>query len=167
MNPTSPAVIAFRRAADMVPGSLRSFSVWIDGRRARRVKRGMPAEFPVEQGEHTVAVSYYWYQSRPYKVHVEPQSRTELALGIRSNGNLKVFLPMLIAPFVTWVLMLGLQATTTLSFDHWLLWALSLVGTVAVFAGYVLVTLKFAGDYWAIFTLGPAGAGLPKEPVWE
>ena len=166
MNPTSQAVIAIRKATDMVPGSLRSFSVWIDGHRAGKVKRGMPAEFTVEPGEHTVSVSSCWYRSRPHQVVVQPGSRTELAMGVRSNPNLKVFIPMLFAYFVADVLIDGLRATTTLAVEPWWLRSvLSLVVAVVVFAGYVLVTLKFAGDYWAVFRLGPAGAGLPKEPV--
>jgi len=158
MNPTSQAVIAIRRPAHFFAGGSRSFIVWIDGCRAGKVKRGTPAEFSVEPGEHTVAVSMDWLRSRPLQVVAGPGMRSELAIGARSGLALKMLLPILLAALIAVLLMEGLRATAAVVDVHWWLrWLLFVAVHVALFGGYVLATSKFIGDYWALWTLGPAG----------
>jgi len=171
MNPTGQAVIAIRKATDSIGPSLPSFNVWIDGHRAGKVERGKPAEFTVVPGEHTVTVWLYWFRSRPHKVVVEPGSRTELALDRRSHAELvwKVYMAMLLAGGLVGMFIVEvLRATTFVTIDQW--WqrpTLYLLVGVVVFAGYVLVTSQFAGDYWAVYELRLCEPSLPKEPVWE
>jgi hypothetical protein len=166
MNPSNQAVIAIRRPANWVGASLRSFVVRIDGRRAGRIKRGTTGEFTVEPGEHTVEVSMDWFRSRPFRVVVEPGSRTDLAIGSRSGGALKSFLPMVLAALAAPVLVEGLRAVVSPVDDNRLLRsALFLVAFGVLYGGYVLLTSWFASDYWALFVLEPAGTGSPLKPV--
>ena len=60
--PPTGAAIVIRRPAHFVGGA-RSFVVWIDGRRVGKVRPHAVAEFAVEPGEHTVAVSMDWFWS--------------------------------------------------------------------------------------------------------
>ncbi len=166
MNSTGQAVIVIHRPTNYFFGGSRSFTVWIDGLRAGKVKRGVAGEFAVEPGEHTVAVSMDWLRSRALQVVAGPGSRTELAIGARSGLAVKLFLPVLLAAVVAPVLMEGLRTTAAVVDDHWLLrWLLFIVVYVALFGGYILVTSKFFGDYWAVWTLGPAGTSSPPAPV--
>lgn len=158
MNPTNQAVIAIQRRIGFFLGGARSFIVWIDGCRAGKVKRGTLAEFSVEPGEHTVAVSIDWLWSRPLQVVAGPGSRSELAIGVLSGFALKIFLPVLLAALVAPLFMEGLRVTAAVVDVHWWLrWLLFIAAYVVLFGGYVLTISKFSRDYWAPWTIGPAG----------
>jgi hypothetical protein len=166
MNPTNQAVIVIQKPSNWFLGGARSFIVSIDGRRAGKVARGMSGGFTVEPGEHALAISMDWFRSRPFQVVVEPGSRTELAIGVRTGAVLKMFVPMFVAALAAPLLIEGLRATTAIvDLNWWLRSVLFLIAYVVLFGGFVLVTSKLAGDYWELFTLGPAGTGTSKEPI--
>ena len=165
MDSTGQAVIVFHRPTNYLFGGSRSFTVWIDGLRAGKVNRAVE-EFAVEPGQHTVAVSMDWLRSRPLQVVAGPGSRTELAIGARLGMYLKMFLPVLLPALVTPLPMEGLLGVPAVAEIHWWLrWLVLMVVYVALFGGYVVVTSKFFGDYWAVWTLGPAETSSPKAPV--
>ena len=161
MDSTGQAVIVFHRPTNYFFGGSRSFTVWIDGLRAGKVKREVE-EFAVEPGHHTVAVSMDWLRSPPLQVVAGPESRTELAIGARFGMYLKMFVPVLLAALVAPL------APPAVADAHWWVfwvrWLLFMVVYVALFGGYVLVTSKFFGDYWAVWTLGPSGTSSPRTP---
>ncbi len=159
MSQTGQGVIAIQRPTSYLFGGSRDFILWIDGQRTGRVKRRVPAEFTVDAGEHTLAVSMDWVRSQPVRVVVEPGSRTELAIGARSGWALKFFLPIFLVAMVAPALVEVLRQTTSFAAENWLLRsALFVVGYAVIFAGYLFVTLKYCGEYWAMYTLGPTAA---------
>jgi hypothetical protein len=160
MDSAGQAVIVFHRPANYSFDGSRSFTVWIDGLWAGKVKCGVVGEFAVEPGEHTVAVSMDWLRSRPLQILAGPGSRTELVIGARLGMYLKMFLPVLLAALVA-----PLAPPAVADTNWWLRWLLFMVVYVALFGGYVLVTSKFFGDYWAVWTLGPAGTSSSRAPV--
>jgi hypothetical protein len=165
MSQTPKAVITIRRPANSFVGSSRALIVWIDGRRAGKVRLGVPVEFTVEPGEHTLAVSMDWVRSRPFPIAVGQGSRTELAVGSQSGWAwaLKQFLPMTLIFFATIAIIEGLRATTPFIDENRLVrFPVMLAVFAALFGGYLLVTLWFGGDYWALYTLGPAEVGSSK-----
>ena len=91
MNVSGQAVIVVQRPANYFFGGSRSFIVWIDGRRAGKVRRGVAGEFAVEPGEHVISVSMDWFRSRPLQVAAGPGSRTELMIGTRTGNAVKDF----------------------------------------------------------------------------
>ena len=160
MNQTSPAVIVIRRSTNFWMGGLRSFIVRIDGFRAGKVTRGAAAEFPVMPGEHSVAVSMDWFRSRPVRVVVESGSRAELAIGSRSGGGLKMFVPLILSVLLSQVIIKALPETVAAADSSWLMQtAQFFVAYSVLFGGYILATSWFAGDYWALFTLEPEPIG--------
>jgi hypothetical protein len=163
MDPTHQAVIAIHRPANHFVGAGRSFVVSIDGHPVGKVgRRFLPAqsaaEFTVEPGEHTVSVSIDHLQSPALKVVLPPSSRAELAIGARRGTALKTFLPAMLALLVAMLLMKVVDG-------YWP--ALLVFGAVfiALFGGYHLLTRKFLGDYWVVWTLEPAGTSSPRLPA--
>lgn len=159
MSQTDPTVIVISRPETLFFGRLRSFVVRIDGRKVGYVTRPGPGEFPVEPGEHTVAVSMDWVRSRPLQVVVEPGSKTDLMIGSRSSWVLKFILPMILVAAVTPVFLSVWRPAPANGGDNVLL--LIVVQPVIYsmfFAVYLFLTLVFGGDYWALFALNEAGA---------
>jgi hypothetical protein len=164
MDSAGQAVIVFHRPANYSFDGSRSFTVWIDGLWAGKVKCGVVGEFAVEPGEHTVAVSMDWLRSRPLQILAGPGSKTELVIGARSAAMVfKLFLPVLLAALVAPLAPPAVGDTHWWVF--WVRWLLFMVVFVALFGGYVLVTSRFFGDYWAVWTLGPSGTSSPRTPV--
>ena len=137
----------------------RSFIVWINGHKAGKVKRVETTEFAVAPGVHSVAVYIDWLRSPPLQVAVGPDSRTELAIGVKSGPVLKLLLPNILAGVAAAFVLEILRAASLIV--HAQLWLRSLL-LFAVFVllagGYALVTSKFFGEYWAVLTLTPTGS---------
>lgn len=166
MNPRDQAVIAIRRP-DVWFGRSRSFIVWIDGRRAGKIKTGITGEFTVEPGTHTVTVSMDWVRSLPSQVIVEPGSRTELVIRGRS-GKLawwKNLLPIIgavsVAQLLAYVL---LEVIASPNANWWMRTGFYIVVLFVVYAGFVLVTSVFSRDYWAMWTLERVDATSTSAP---
>lgn len=161
MNQSSQGVITIHRPGRFVAAGTSDFIVRIDGQEVGHVERGARADFTVDPGEHTVDVSMDWGWLRPRRVVVEPGSRTELAISGRSGRALKLGLPMLLAILVAVGLLAVLRQSPSFTAANWLLrLAVSLAGFAVIFAGYWFVTRKLGSDYWdywAVYTLEPAG----------
>jgi hypothetical protein len=169
-SPMSQAVITIRRPDDWVGRSLRSFIVRIDGHRAGRVKPVPallgPAEFSVEAGEHTVAVSMDWVRSLPCRVTVQPGSRTELMIRARPTTMawLKMTWPIVAAILIVGAIRELLLANTGLpDAPWWVRGGVPLALYVVVFTGIILAIPMVSGDYWAMWTLEPVGTISPQE----
>jgi hypothetical protein len=164
MASTGQALIVIHRPKYDLFGGGRSFIVRIDGRRIGRVAPGASGEFPVEPGEHQVAVSMDWFRSQPVKVAVGPGSRTELMIGGRSL-MLKAVLPAVAAALVAPPIMDGLRAILPpVDAYWWLRWLLFIVLYVVLYGGYVLVTSLLWPNFAAVWTLEPVGteAAIPQ-----
>ncbi len=167
MNPRDQTVIVIRRP-DVWAGPGRSFIVWIDGRRAGKIKTGKSGEFTVEPGTHIVTVSMDWVRSRSSQVVVEPGSRTELVIRGRSDkpvwwmNLLPIIGSVVIAQLTTGVL---LQVIANPNANWWVRTVFFLIVYFVVYAGFVLVTSVFSRDYWAMWTLERVGATSTSELV--
>jgi len=171
MNPTSQAVIAIRRPEDWWVRR-GNFIVRIDGHRAGKVKPEAIGKFTIEPGTHTVAVSMAgWpYRSRSAQVVVEPGSRTELVILGRPDKKawwkdpvaVSIVFALLIASAIRDIMldMLGFADA-----NWWVRMGLFGAVYLVLFAGFVLVTSLFAGDYWAMWTLEPVGTSSTQGPV--
>lgn len=153
---TARAVIVVRRPEAYFFGGARSFLVWIDGRHVGKVKPRSAAEFAVESGEHTVAVSMDWLRSKPFQVSAAAGSRTELMIGVRSGVVLKMFLPIVVAAVAAALIMTGLREAGGVNDIHWWVrWLLFIAIYVAVFAAYALLAPVLVRGFWALWTLEP------------
>ena len=104
-------------------------------------------------GEHAVAVSLDWIRSSPVRVVVESASKTELAIGSRRGWVLKMFVPLVLTAILAQVIVATMA--TAADSSYLLRIALYLVAFFVLIVGYILATVWFARDYWALYTLHP------------
>ena len=157
MDSTGHALVVIERPTLYFFGGARRLSVWIDGSRTGKVRCGALAEFAVGPGEHTVSVSLAWLRSQPLRVVAGSGSRTCMTVGVRwLDVALRMFLPLLIACYVAYLLVRVLWSMAIVLDQTW--WLLLFVTVVAAaYGSYVLVTWKFICDYWVLWTLEPPG----------
>jgi hypothetical protein len=156
MAASDQGTILIRRPQDWVGGSLRSFMVRIDGRRAGTVPPRSVGEFAVPPGEHTVVVTMDWVRSVPRQVSVGPGSRVELAIRARPE---KASWWKLTWPIVV-VVLIG-QGLTDIALKA-LDWpdpgflartGVFLLFYFSLFGLFILLTSAYWPDHWALWTL--------------
>jgi hypothetical protein len=140
-------------------------SVWIDDQPAGKVRIGAVAELAIDAGEHIVSVSMAWVRSRRLRIVAASGSRTDIIAAIPwSQYSLKI-IPSICVPFFAAAFVAEKFRMAGLIVDsNWLFLFLFAVGA-AIMAVYILVTWKFAGDYWAIWSLEPTGTNSPEMPI--
>jgi hypothetical protein len=144
------SIVINRPSQFLSASSSRALEVHIDGKDRGWLKYGTQFEVAVEPGEHSVAVSLDWVQSRPVHVIVQPGSKIELMIHRPS----RFMWPTLLASVTIALLGVGLiELSRILTEFGEYAWQRSII-MIVVFAVGFWVIRRFFLHNWPIGVLG-------------